>query len=250
MTGKPAASTGSSTMNWTAREITPCGWPHGRIRVFTDHNALVRHVDRHLLRQPEAAAWWIIIPALSAYGSPETAQHVLYQAVRNREPLWHDIYRLYSESICLNIADACRLNWMVYTGAASRVSLCFGTSGVLVVVANNTVRTAFVPGLLDKPQGPIRRSQMRQGVDRADVRRRLAREQAWCDAQRLFYRAFRPAIGFLRRAQYIPPKTPLTTPNDYYLLKDHLPLGRRYTYEQWRQDRLRARGLLYDPRVN
>ena len=129
--------------------------------------------------------------------------------------------------------------------------MAVGTSGILMVI-EDALRTAFLGGqgdpeatLMSKNQyggsQPLARERgMRSGRLRSfarggrEERKKQRREASWSNAQRLYFRVFRPCIQFIKKSHHrgrdICGK-PIG--RDYALLKDRLPSRNQLAYGHW-----------------
>lgn len=244
---------------WRPVAIELEGCPYSPIVLFPDQESARRHIEKHLLGEQEAAQWALVIPAIVreyADIADSRQRHRLYTDLKRTE-IFEALYRQLSRSVELNLKDACRLGWKkVDAQRTPWVGVAFGTSGALIVVENGVTRTVFLPGADEEaPWGQAgddkRRRRMRQGGK--SHREVAVYTDRWSQAEWLFYRVFRPALQFLRRAVYerLPRKLdPRARRNDYAMLKDCLPFIKSFKYEDWEEARRQCRGYIYNTDVN
>ncbi|MCX7700218.1 MAG: hypothetical protein N2039_05025 [Gemmataceae bacterium] len=207
------------------REIPHPLVPRSSVRVFPDAESACRHLRDHLLTAPECYAWALICPdydkLLDVHNADARFQY-WQEAQRTSGVSAQPLYDLYCRAIRINAEDAQKLGWHVGT---TRCLIALGTDGVLLIISNYAVTTAFVPGQgtpdavreqrNSNSRGLPRERGMRSGrpnrsaddtfhLDRL-IRER--REASWSRDQRLYYYGFRPAVQFLRRFQRIAPTT-------------------------------------------
>lgn len=241
---------------WQPAVIDMPGCPYSPFRVFGDLASASEHIAKHLLGAEEANRWKFVIPAIIEHLGDigeDRERHRLYNSLR-REEVLKILYELYCRSIELNLQDACKLGWYgARRSGGGWVGVALGTSGVLIVAEHGVIVTAFLPKKSDggggEPGG--RRHRMRGG--KAPEHAPERHTQRWCAAEWLYYRVFRPALQFVRRAVYepIPPGVdPNARRNDYWILKDCVPVVRSVKYDDWVELRQTCRGGIYNNEVN
>jgi hypothetical protein len=222
------------------------------VQVFSDWRKACEHLRDHVLTAPESEAWAVV---MSGYGQvidpadEEERWRYLREAVASRGVTAQPLYDLYGAAVVRDAEDSVRLGWWRSDGG---VTVAVGSSGILMVV-EGVLRTAFLPGQggpeqtrLGKLQGAQtalpRQRGMRSGRagrfarDEAgkDLREREAREAHWTEAERLYYRIFRPAVQFIRKCHHRQrDMTGRLVRRDYALLKDSLPPRSRLKFQDW-----------------
>ncbi len=265
VTNEPARENERVESAWQPCRFEEAGCPYAPLTIFRDEAAAREHVGKHVLGPEEADAWALVVPLMlevADIASPSQRSR-LYQYVRGgKREVFEALYELYAKSIVLNLEDACLLGWknVEERGRRGWVGVALGTSGLLIVAENGVIKTAFLAGQADPEDG---NSSSRSAVSSLSNRHRMRRgyrprvppprEARWSDAERLYYRVFRPALRFARRCvyEYAPGVSGLRSRrSDYWLLKDVLPTIRSVRYERWAAWREKCRGRLYAEDVN
>jgi hypothetical protein len=230
--------------------------------MFRDWEAAGLHLRDHLLTAPECHAWAVVAPAYLDVLDPADADcrwRYWEQAQASEGATAQALYDLYCAATAADAADARELRWVRVEG---RITVAVGTSGVLLVVEEDTVQTAFLPGQGDPEatrqvraaaspeRGLVRERGMRSGRG-ASGEDRGAREQAqqarreadWTADERLYHKVFRRCLQFIKRCHHRHRDMHgRLLRHDYALLKDCLPARNQLKYDAWLDLRRRCRG--------
>jgi|GEM_PF-1623349 len=267
---------GTASPQWQGVTLN---FPHCRykkVQVFKDEDNARKHMEKHLLSfgegssqdASESAAWMLVIPQLrQCCGdlSDPQQRNLVYRMWQRDRSAFDACYRLYARSIRLSVSDACHLGWK-WVGpqvGGGWEGVALGTSGVLVVAENGFILTAFLPnqhtngcylGGNGKLQSRPGRHRIRGGVrSYREEKQHQKRKESWPPEKRLYYEVFRPALQFVRKAQYetFPPQGCLRPRNNIYaILKGKLPKCKWLHYDAWCRLREKVRKKLYDRQVN
>jgi hypothetical protein len=225
-----------------------------RIWIYEDWHSACTHLQRHLLTAPECEAWALVIPCLDeivALGEADSRWRYHRRMVETHGVEGQALYDRYCLALQQAGRDATGLAWHA---TCDGVTVALGTTGVLMVI-ETSLKTAFLPGQGDpgaviSGRGPDeprpdsvkpRLPGMRSGrtAERAvavgcEGSGRDRRSQAWTEAQKLYYGAFRPAVQFIRSRYHLDLDVRgRRRLSDYGLLKDILPPMSRLKYENW-----------------
>jgi hypothetical protein len=231
--------------------------------MFRDWDAASRHLRDHLLTAPECHAWILVAPIYCSVldpADPDGRWHFWEQAQATGGATAQALYDVYRNAAAADSADAHTLEWV---HEEEGVAVAVGTSGILLVVEGNTLRTAFLPGQGDPDatcearaapspgRGLIRERGMRSGRatdahEDWNAREQAAqtrREAAWSENERLYYKVFRPCLQFIKRCHHCHRDMyGRLVRRDYALLKDCLPARNQLKCDAWLALRRRCRG--------
>lgn len=233
--------------------VTDPAHPDRSIAFFSDWKLAWEHLRDHLLTAPECLAWRLVSPAYLHILNPEDGDArwtYAQQATASQGQTAQPLYDLYRTAVSQDTADATLLGWHQ---DGDRVTVCLGTSGVLVLFGQRVVLTAFLPGhgsedatraarQADSAADLPRERGMRSGRNGRRDRETVDREQrlleqrqaAWSPAERLYHRVFKPSVQFVKRCQHRHRDLyGRLIRGDYALLKDVLPPLSQLKYENW-----------------
>jgi hypothetical protein len=168
------------------------------------------------------------------------------------------LYDVYAKAVAADCEDARQLKW---TRAKSGVVVAIGTSGVLLLVVEQAVKTAFLPGHGDPEatvasreagvnvRGLPREKATRSGRGHDDsltakeLEQQRKREAMWTPEELLYYRVFKRSLQFIKRSHHRSRDMfgRLASPCDWALLKDVLPARNQLKYAQWAELRRQCR---------
>lgn len=222
--------------------------PGDSVRFFADPRKAARHLCDHVLAAPECHAWGLVEPSIAEavdLSDPDARWRAAEAALAGREPRLLD---LYARAAGAESEDAGRLAWHVSEGDET---LALGTSGVLLALEGDVLKTAFVPGLGSaaavreaRDDRALRREAgMRSGRPghERDDRREERRRERWSAEERLFHDVFRPAVQHLRGSAYDAFDMEGRRTHRYGLLARVLPPMSRLKFHEWREHRARCR---------
>lgn len=270
------SSSAKACLQWQPVTLVFPGCRDRKLQVFENEHSARKHMEKHLLSfgegsskdASESRAWMLVIPRLAQWCkdlADARQREQAYWRWRRDSQAFIACYRLYAQSIQLNVSDACQLDWK-WVGprrGGGWEGVALGTSGVLVVAENGVVRTAFLPNqhtngcYLDSngelQARPSQRRMRAGGKNFREQKQHKKRRESWPPEKLLYYDVFRPAVQFIRRAQHetfsrqgdLRPRD-----NIYHHLKDKLPTCKSLRYENWCLLRHRVRKKLYDHQVN
>ncbi len=235
------------------REMIHPGNPCSTVRVFSSEKAVIDHLIDHVLTEPETFSWEIVNQGIREIFDP-TSHRERFRLVKDLRSgdndKLQDLYDLYCHSIQLDNEDARQLNWHRSLQIHDQeVTVSLGTSGILTVIEENVV-TAFLPGqgvpeqvlrsrLSEKQASPLprqhhgMRSRSRKSENRMDTRNRENREKNWSSDQKLYYRVFKTAVGFVRSCVLNASYRMEPHRGHYGVLKECKSIFRVKKYEEW-----------------
>ncbi|TVS20133.1 MAG: hypothetical protein EA424_05500 [Planctomycetaceae bacterium] len=233
--------------------VTDPARPDESARFFVDWESAHRHLCDHLLTAPECFGWQLVAPQYVQMCDPEDADarwSYAQQSADSQCGTAQPLYDLYHAAVTRDTDDSSVLGW--YHGNR-RLTVCLGTSGILAIIEQQAVVTAFLPGqgsghdtragqqaeasrVLPRESGMRSGRSGRRSRDAIEHDRhvRQQREAAWSAAQRLYYRVFKPAVQFVKRGHHRHRDLHgRLIRGDYALLKDVLPPLSQLKYEHW-----------------
>lgn len=239
-------------------------WLDGsHVRLFDGWDAAVDHVARHLLSEPEGAAWRLVEPRLD--GLAEGARHawrerLFREASRTRGVVLQPLYDLYAEVIRRGIAEARHLGWSAPPDQPVTFLSLDGLVGVATRSAGEvTLTTAYLAGqatghavLRGREDGrkrpwrdcerPLRAQlrELREKKSAPELKKQERRVASWSREQRVYFDVFRPAVQVVRSMQY----DHVRGRNDAALLKSRLPHLSQLRFEMWKSMRDGVRSKL------
>ncbi|MCS6849724.1 MAG: hypothetical protein NZ700_00975 [Gemmataceae bacterium] len=236
-----------------------------RVKMFATAKAACMHLCDHLLTAPECNAWVLVSPQYRNILDPADADarwRYAQQAHATNGASAQELYDLYAEATAADARDAQTLGWFGQDDYKF-VTVAIGTSGILLTIEGDILKTAFLPGQGQaettrevRQSGDCRTSLprergMRSGRNptaRAEFRARERaaqerREAAWNDEERLYYKVFRPAVQLIKRCHHLCcDMFGQLKKTDYALLKGRLPARNQLKYPKWLHLRHQCRG--------
>ncbi len=219
--------------------------------MFADWPSAREHLRDHLLTAPESEAWAVVAPGYLLLLDPadgDARWRYWEQVETSGGAAAQPLYDLYREAASADALDARLVRWVRVQG---RVTVAVGTSGILMLVEDGIVRTAFLPGQGDPEatrqarasedgRGLVRERGMRSGrpgtggAGNREEAIRQRREAGWTPEQRLYYRVFRPCVQFVKRCHHRHRDLyGRLLRQDYALLKECLPARSRLKLDDW-----------------
>ncbi|RMG36281.1 MAG: hypothetical protein D6725_10920 [Planctomycetota bacterium] len=242
-----AGQTSGPSEEWQPRAIELPQCAYSPLKVFASREKALEHIASHILGEGESAAWAVVLGDDDLVGGDlgdPRFRHRVHNALCRESDAFDRWYGVYSRVIELNLRDACELDWKAVRHESDGwVGVALGTCGVVIVAENGTVLTAFLPQQTEETPKLLRgKRSMRGGRDKIIPHRHAER---WGREERLYFRVFKPAVQFLRRAQtewFEAGGGMLPRSNDYAMLKDRVPRTSRMTLRKWLAWRRRCRG--------
>ncbi len=234
-------------------------WPNAptrTFRLFADWQRAVEHLSDHVLTEPECQGWAIVLADRTLplqLDDKDARWRYAQQSHQPRGGQAQSLFDLYTDCIRKATDDAHRLGWHGENDNGS-VMVGLGTNGVLVLIEESFVVTAFLPGAGEasatreaREQAGMSRSALPRergmrtrrsgGADR-ELRQQQHRQQNWSHEEQLYYLVFRPAVQFIRsRYHSSRDLTGRLRCCDYALLKDSLPPLSQLRLQNWQQFR-------------
>ncbi len=196
-----------------------------------DRDLYLEHVEKHFAKPEALRALAFAMPSVAAL--PEFASdRSLIRALRCAEGDERSVEVLNAYLRCAHatLEEAQRLGWIVCPNP--RTTIAFATSGLLAVIETGVLRTLFFPGL---ECADARANRLFQS--KAEVADEQRRDAARDDAQRHYYRVFRPALQLIRA---MPDNGIVGSCSQSGALKRVLPSSRSLSYEGWLDYRQRS----------
>lgn len=246
----------------------------GTVQVFPSPRKAAEHIRDHLLTNPECEAWAVISNLTSIVSLDFHSRKAAAKQVETLEDPSQALYELYMKVMEEAVSDSHNAGWTV-TEELRNLQVLLGFNGLLIVIEEGIIRTAFLPGqgiserttaaksqrsnplpreIGMRSRGKKRRKSQRRG--REGGKRRERREK-WKDKEiseneqnmsfgtheeEIFHRVFKPALDFVReQGSYAFDMYGYGLPGqkDYGLLNRNLPRT-RMRYADWQQLRQTA----------
>jgi len=244
------------------------GCARSHVRFFRDWYHAYLHLRDHVLTAPECLAWAVVIPEYAGVVDPHDANarfRYVEGARQSQGASAQALYDLYRQAAALDAQDAATLGW-VNTGAGVTVSL--GTSGICILIEDNVVNTAFLPGQGDAAATRQARDQANKINDascvrglprergmpsgrtphrnlsgsRREQRAREQRRQQRTPLEDLYYEVFKRSVQFIRQMHHACRNMyGEEICGDYARLKHRLPRRSQLKFEDWIELRSRCR---------
>ncbi len=214
---------------------------------FSDAGNAVRHLEKHVLEEPECAGWQIVMTDWSALldaSAGDERWRFRQRAAESGGASAQELYDDYCEAAQTAFDEGELLGWWTQTGD---IIAAFCTDGVLSIgtlQSPSRVLTIYLPGRVARPdlngknddtKRTSRRNNakgMRGGYRKAHSGGKERR--AWNREEQLFYQVFRPAVQRIRRSHYETVDHQLNRrKHEYAKLKEVLPSTRRMNYQWW-----------------
>ena len=178
------------TQSWSESAIIIAG---SSVLLHRSEVVAAEHLAKHVLSDAARKACLRAFPALrnlEVMTNPVLAGRVAAQG--SSHPAFAQALEVYREIISSTVRDAVCLGWVVTTKNATDIAM--GTSGFVVVIVDNMVRTAFLPGLVVDPLETFD-AQQRSPREQRDHADRVAQ---WSDDQKYFHDIFKSALKRIR----------------------------------------------------
>lgn len=113
-------------------------------KIFGIRFSALRHINKHMLRSDEGAMWLLLCPWLSDVLKPiwEKTGNKRKQSAKIEADLFQQLYHCYADCIEKAVSEAMEYGTVT---ADSTATYFLGLSGLLVVIENGVVKTAFFP---------------------------------------------------------------------------------------------------------
>lgn len=257
---RPSEFENDSAMPFQIR-TTPCpGQPNQLLSVFSGASAAWRHLQNHLLTNPECEAWACICPQMLEIVDLTNAD-ARWQYRQGGDgdsgDYWQPLYDQYAQAVTRAAIASDRLGWHRHDpGWNVRVAL--GHEGLLQVFHPH-LKSAFLPNQGNATEvvaarlagrtrrdtearsqrDTMRRHGMRAGRSSPmafakTVEQCQRRESGWTPRQTIYHRVFRPAVRFIRSNHRHTRKSNGDLEyRDYALLKEVLPPMSQLSFDDW-----------------
>lgn len=235
-------------------------------QVFASEELALEHVRDHLLTAPECFGWALIADLESQVGLEFQARRRAARQLKAREEPSQGLYELLCEVVARVFKDAACSGWSVEGASGEELLVAYGFDGVLVIVQQRVVTTAFLPGLgyaertlaargrdtdLPREMGMRSRGRRRRATrktydsERRERRREGAHREPRYESrlEEIFHKVFKPSWDFVREQDsyaFDMCGQRLTVGCDYGLLNQVLP-RRTLRYADWLRLRQEAR---------
>lgn len=220
---------------------------------FGNWQSAIKHIRDHLLTKPECHAWALIAPHLKNMVDPSDDNarwRFAHEISSFRLDSLMPIYDLYHQAASEDLMDALALNW---TASDPTVTVAFGTSGIILIF-ESALKTAYIPGqgdpritlearrgnqqqshVLPRERGMRSPSELSKNrTKHKEIERQKRRELKWSSEQRIYYRAFRPALQNIKKMHHRARDLyGRLLRNDAALLKSVLPAIKRIPFPKW-----------------
>ena len=114
------------------------------VEVFGDSETACAHMRDHLLSCPECHGWGLLdpmYPSIVDLDNPESRWRYVCEMMRSEGEFAQGLYDIYFQVIASELQDANLLNWHATSGD---VTVALGTGGVLIVIREKQIKTAFL----------------------------------------------------------------------------------------------------------
>ncbi len=226
--------------------------PSEEIQVFADWEKAILHLCKHVLSAPECHGWALLMRRYRSIINPDDVEGMFAfgkEAHATCGVSAQELFDEYAKEVEKTVVDAAILGWRNRRG---HVLVGLGSSGVLVVIENGVLKTAFFPDQGETESSAKHQSQRdivlpKQRRIRSGHRHRVnheteeQRRQRWADSspeEQLYHLYFRPAVQFVRKQYHASldwQGEPQTV--DYALLKDVLPRCSKLKFDSWQRYR-------------
>lgn len=226
------------------------------VKAFSDWRTALDHLCNHVLTNPECEGWAIINPRL--LDIVDLANHdARYQfakkACDTEGMSAQELFNEYAQAVNKAISDSKKLGWFVCFGNNNHVLI--GISGLLAVIEDNVLRTAFLPGQGNASavvenriesknwHSPLPRERRVRHTSDDEKRKKNHREieklkkriSQWNNNEKAYYLVFRPSIGNIWSANTstFDFNGTIRSSRHYFLLKSVLPRRKQLSLEHW-----------------
>jgi hypothetical protein len=196
----------------------------GTVQLHASHARYIDHVERHFTTPEAIEALRFAQPTLA--GDPNFASdRALIRALRcevgARRSI--EIREAYMQLAKSTLDEAHSLGWTI--SPSRGIVIAFATTGLLAVIDRGILRTLFFPAL---ESADTRADRMR--LSQSEIAAEAQRARSWSDAERHYYRVFRPALQLIRS---MPDDGYVGACSQYGALKRVMPAASALRLEGW-----------------
>ena len=167
-------------------------------KIFANRFSAMRHINKHMLRSDEGAMWLLLCPWLSDVLKPawEKSANARKQSTKIDADVFQKLYHCYADCIEKAVSEAMEYGTIT---ADSRATYFLGLDGLMVVIQNRVVKTAYFPQFNQS----LGTRTARKIITKKDKRERKVRKRAQKKLlskgpakRRIFQQGFRSSLKY------------------------------------------------------